>query len=262
MNYRLFDHHAHIADAEFLGKSDEAIASAKEAGVTHIIVPSCDLETSNLALNLANSRENVYACVGTHPHEAKFCDADTLKMYENMAKNNRKVVAIGEIGLDYYYDNSPRDVQKSVFIEQIRLAQTLGLPIVIHSREAHKDTMDILKLEDAFSTGVIMHCYSSSAEMAKEYVKRGAYISFAGPLTYKNASNLREAASVVPLDRLLVETDSPYLTPVPHRGKQNQPAFVYHTCEKLAEIKGVSFEEMANITFENTIRAYRIKDEL
>ena len=162
--------------------------------------------------------------------------------------------------MDYYYDHSPREIQKMAFIEQIRLAQTLNLPIVIHSRDAHKDTMDILKLEEAFSTGVIMHCYSSSAQMAKEYVKLGAYISFAGPITYKNAVNLREAVETVPLDRLLVETDSPYLTPVPLRGKENKPSYVKYTCERMAAIKGISFEEMANITFENTLKAYRITD--
>lgn len=260
MKIRLFDHHAHIADGDFIGREDEVIRHAKEEGVTHIIVPSCDLETANLGVNLANRYDNVYALVGTHPHEAKYLDAETLQIYESMAKNNEKVVAIGEIGLDYYYDHSPREIQKMAFIEQIRLAQTLNLPIVIHSRDAHKDTMDILKLEDAFSTGVIMHCYSSSAQMAKEYVKLGAYLSFAGPITYKNAVNLREAVENVPLDRLLVETDSPYLTPVPFRGKENQPRYVRHICEKMAEIKGVSFEEMAKITFENTLKAYRIKN--
>lgn len=258
MNYKLFDNHTHITDRRFEKDFDEVIKNARKNSVTHMIIPSTDLQSAHDGLELASKYDDIYIAVGTHPHEAKHCDVDTLKMYEHLAKTEKKVVAIGEIGLDYYYDHSPRDIQKAVFIEQIRLAKTLNLPIVIHSRDAHGDTMEILTLEEAFDTGVIMHCYSGSAEMARQYVKKGAYISFSGTITYKNATKIKEAVEVVPMDRILIETDAPYLTPTPHRGKRNEPAYVYFTCMEAANLKGVTFEEMANATFENTFKAYRI----
>lgn len=260
MKYRLFDNHTHIADEKFSGEVDSVVERARANGVSHMIIPSCDLQTTYDGLELSQKYDNIYVGVGSHPHEAKFCDADTLKIYEHLAKTRKEVVAIGEIGLDYYYEHSPRDVQKAVFVEQIRLAKTLNLPVIIHDRDAHADTMNILTLEEAFDTGVIMHCYSGSAEMAKEYVKKGAYISFAGTITFKNANKIKEALKVVPMDRILVETDSPYLTPTPHRGERNEPAYVYFTCMEAASLKGVSFEEMAEASFNNTIAAYRIKN--
>lgn len=259
MSYKLFDHHAHIVDTDFENDLDDVLKRAKEAKVENILVPSYDLKSSIRSCELSSKHDFIYSAVGIHPHDAKTCDADTLTMIEHLARTNPKVVAIGEIGLDYYRNLSPVLAQQNAFIEQIRLAQTLELPIVIHDRDAHKDTMDILSLEDAFETGVIMHCYAGSAEMAKEYVKKGAYISLSGTLTYKNAVKLQEVASVVPLENILVETDCPYLTPVPHRGERNEPSYVHFVVQKLAEIKGLSYEEVANKTYENTFRAYRIK---
>ena len=168
-------------------------------------------------------------------------------------------IAIGEIGLDYHYDYSPRGVQKKVFIDQIRLAKSLKLPIIIHDREANDDVMRILKEEEAFETGVVLHCFSGSAELARQYVKLGAYISIAGPLTFKNNRKTVEVVEVVPIDRLFVETDSPFLTPVPYRGKRNEPAYVQHVADKIAEIKGLTFKEVADTTRENACRFFNIK---
>jgi TatD DNase family protein len=181
-----------------------------------------------------------------------------LSLIKALAKK-KKVMAIGEIGLDYHYDYSPRDVQKKVFIDQIRLAKSLKLPIIIHDREANDDVMRILKEEEAFETGVVLHCFSGSAELARQYVQLGAYISIAGPLTFKNNRKTVEVVEVVPIDRLFVETDSPFLTPVPYRGKRNEPAYVEHVADKIAEIKGLTFKEVANATRENACRFFNIK---
>lgn len=166
--------------------------------------------------------------------------------------------AIGEIGLDYHYDYSPRDVQKKVFIQQINLAKSLKLPIIIHDREAHEDVMRILKEEKAFETGVVMHCFSGSADLAKQYIKLGAYISVAGPLTFKNNRKTIEVVEKVPMDRLFVETDSPFLTPVPYRGKRNEPAYVQYVADRVAEIKGLSYQEVVDQTRENACRFFNI----
>lgn len=169
-------------------------------------------------------------------------------------------MAIGEIGLDYHYDYSPREIQQKVFIDQIRLAKSMKLPIIIHDREANDDMLGILKDEEAFDTGVVMHCFSGSAELARQYVKLGAYISIAGPLTFKNNRKTIEVVEVVPLDRLFVETDSPFLTPVPFRGKRNEPAYVEHVADKIAEIKGLTYREVVEATKENACRFFGIKE--
>jgi TatD DNase family protein len=176
-----------------------------------------------------------------------------------LAKNS-KVKAIGEIGLDYYRDLSPRDVQDKWFREQIRLAKRLGLPIIIHDRDANDEVLKVLKEEKAFETGVLMHCYSGSRELATQYVKLGAMISIAGPITYKNARKTLEVVEAVPLEHLLVETDAPYLSPEPMRGKRNEPMHVKYTCQKMAVIKGISYEEMAKATLENAIRFFKINE--
>lgn len=253
----IFDSHSHIDDKRFNNDIDDVINRAKEAGLKYIMNPGADLETSLNAVKMAQKYDMVYAAVGVHPHDAKDMDDMTLTMIKGLAKKD-KVMAIGEIGLDYYYDNSPRDIQKKWFREQIRLAKEVRLPIIIHDRDANQDVMNILKEEDAFDNGVLMHCYSGSAELAKQYIKLGAYISIAGPLTFKNNVKTKEVVDAIPLERLLVETDAPYLTPHPFRGKRNEPSYVKYVVDKIAEIKGLTFDEVANATTENAKRYFRI----
>lgn len=192
-----------------------------------------------------------------HPHSATELDSNVIETLRSLSKES-KVLAIGEIGLDFYYDNSPRDVQRSAFKSQIELAKDLNLPIVIHSREADQETFDTIKESLDGKLKVLLHCYSGSAELAEEYLKLGCYISLAGPVTFKNARVPKEVAKIVPLDRLLVETDSPYLTPEPYRGKRNEPMFVKYTAKEIAEIKGIEIEELAKATRENTKRFFNI----
>ncbi|MBF8983723.1 TatD family hydrolase [Lutibacter sp. B2] len=254
----LFDSHAHLDDKRFENERDEIIANAKEAGVEYILNPGADFESSVRAIEVAKKYDMVYASVGMHPHDAKDMDEITLELFRAMAKKP-KVVAIGEIGLDYHYDNSPRDIQQKWFIEQIRLAKELKLPIIIHDRDANEDVLRILKEENPFDTGVVLHCFSGSAELARQYVKLGAYISIAGPVTYKNAIKTVEVVEAVSLDRLFIETDSPYLTPMPHRGKRNEMAYVQFVADKIAQIKGISYEMVANQTKENAKKFFGIK---
>lgn len=254
----LFDSHAHVNDKRYEDDQHEMIMRAFESGVELIMLPGASLESSLSGVELSKKYDFIYSAVGIHPHDTKNMDEMILEMIKGLAKN-LKVKAIGEIGLDYYYDFSPRDVQKKWFEEQLLLAKKLKLPVIIHDRDAHQDVMDILTKVDAFETGVVMHCYSGSKELALEYVKKGAYISFAGPVTFKNARKAKEAAAVVPLDRLLIETDSPYLTPDPFRGKRNEPEYVKFVAMAIAGIRGISFDEVANITYDNAKRIFRIE---
>ncbi len=254
----LFDSHAHLTDRRFNEDRDETIQRAFDSGVEYIMNPGADFESSVEAIELAESHERIFAAVGVHPHDAKTMDESMLMLLESMAKKD-KVKAIGEIGLDFHYDNSPRDVQRHWFREQIRMAKRVGKPIIIHDREANQETFDILKEEGAFENGVLMHCYSGSAELARQYVKLGAYISIAGPVTYKNARKTVEVAEQVDLGHLMIETDSPYLTPVPNRGKRNESAYVRLVAERIAEIRGISVEEVAEATLNNAKRFFNIK---
>lgn len=254
----LFDSHAHLDDGRFDKDREQVLEKAKQNGVSLIMNPGADFRTSVQAVELAAKYDMVYAAVGVHPHEAKSMDEMTLLLLKELAKKP-KVMAIGEIGLDFHYDNSPRDVQREWFRKQIQLAREVNLPIIVHDREANDEVMRILKEEKAFDVGVVMHCYSGSGELARQYAKLGAYISIAGPVTYNNARKTVEVVEKIPLGHLLIETDSPYLTPVPHRGKRNEPSMVRHVAEKIAEIKGISFEEVAEKTMENTKRFFRIK---
>ncbi len=254
----LFDSHAHLDSEKFDGERDKIVENAKQAGLKFILNPAADFKTSLGAIEVANKYDMVYAAVGVHPHDADTLDDKMIDDLRELAKHP-KVMAIGEIGLDYYYDNSPRELQKQAFIKQIRLAKELKLPIIIHDRDSHEDVFNILKAENPFDTGVVLHCYSSSAELAKEYIKLGAYISIAGPLTFKNNKKTPEVVKEVPLDRLFIETDSPYLTPTPFRGKRNEPAYVRYVAEKIAEIKGVSFDEVARTTRENACKFFGIE---
>ena len=254
----LIDSHAHLDDERFDKDRDQIIKSLKEEGIELVINPGADVGSSIKAVALAEKYPNVYAAVGVHPHDAKTMDENTIDLLRSFT-NREKVVAIGEIGLDYYYDNSPRDIQRKRFREQLDLAKEVGLPVIIHSRDAAKDTFDILKEAQDGTLKGVMHCYSGSVEMAREYINLGFYISLAGPATFKNARVAMDVAKVVPIDRLLIETDSPYLTPEPHRGKRNEPAYVRYVAGTIAELRGMTFEELARKTAENTKRLFNIK---
>ncbi len=254
----LIDSHAHLDDRRFDKDRDEIIKSLEEAGVELVINPGADVSSSIKAVALAEKYPNIYAAVGVHPHDAKTMDENTIGLLRSFTKRE-KVVAIGEIGLDYHYDNSPRDVQRKRFREQLALAKEVGLPVIIHSRDAAKDTYDILEEAQDGSLKGVMHCYSGSIEMAMEYIKLGFYISLAGPVTFKNARVAKEVAKAVPIDRLLIETDAPYLTPEPYRGKRNEPVYVRYVAGTIAELRGMTFEEVAKKTAENTKRLFNIK---
>jgi TatD DNase family protein len=253
----LFDSHAHIDDRKFNDDRDEVIARALASGVTGILNAGADMFSSARAVELAEKYEMVYASVGIHPHDAKDAresDYDKLAAWAVRPK----VVAIGEIGLDYHYDFSPREVQQAVFIRQLELAAAVGKPVIIHDRESHADILAIVKAHGKGLTGVF-HCFSGSLEMAREVMKLGFYVSLAGPVTFSNAHKLVDIAREVPLNRLLVETDSPYLTPQPHRGKRNEPAYVRLVAEAIAHHRGVDIESVAQVTTENTKKLFGIK---
>lgn len=255
----LIDTHAHLQDEDLKIDLEKVLARAAEAGVEKIICVGYDLKSSREALNLARKYRQIYAVVGIHPHDAASLDAQTMEKLYSMAKDPR-VVAIGEMGLDFYRDLSPRDQQRRAFREQIKLAHELGKPIVIHDRDAHQEVMDIIKAEKAGKNQGIMHCYSGELPLAIELIKEGFYISFAGPLTFKNARKAQETAAKIPMDKILIETDCPYLAPEPFRGKLNEPAHVKYTAAKLGELRNKGPEEIAYLTNLNARKVYRIKD--
>jgi TatD DNase family protein len=253
----LFETHAHLNAKEFDEDRDEVIARARENGVETIVNIGFNAETIPSCLELAERYDFIYAVVGWHPQDAKDMTDEHLEWIEELSRHP-KVVGLGEMGLDYYWDTSPRDVQAEVFRKQIRLARKLEMPIVIHNRDAHQDVITILKEEKAAEVGGIMHCFSGSWETAKLALDMNFYISFGGPLTFKNAKQPKEVAAKVPLDRLLIETDCPYLTPHPFRGKRNESGYVRYVCEEMANIRGLSYEEMAKITADNARRLFRL----
>ena len=250
-----FDTHAHYDDEKFNIDREEVIEKAKLSDVDYIVNNACSIESCHTSIALAEKFDFIYATVGIHPHDAESMTEEVLSEIERLA-NHEKVVAIGEIGLDYYYDNSPRDIQRYWFKRQLELAKKIDMPVTVHNRDAHGDTLEILK--DADVSGII-HCFSGSKEMAKILVDMGFYIAFGGSLTFKNSKNAVESAAVVPIERLLIETDCPYLAPEGHRGKRNDSSLIGVACAKLAEIKCVSLEEMAKITLENAKKVYRIE---
>ncbi|MDR1193588.1 MAG: TatD family hydrolase [Peptococcaceae bacterium] len=254
-----FDSHAHVDDEQFEPDQEQVIRRAFDAGVGRMVNIGCDRQAALNTLALVERYENIYGTVGFHPHNAKDLTDDLLAAARAWAAHP-KIVAIGEIGLDFHYDFSPRPAQREAYRRQIRLARELGLPITIHDREAHREAFDILTEEGGWEQGGIFHCYSGGAEMAREIVRRGFYISFSGVLTFANAEKTRAAAAAVPLDRLLIETDCPYLAPAPYRGQRNEPAYVVKTGEALAALRGVTPADMARITWENACRVYRISD--
>ncbi len=258
MTLSLFDTHTHLNDADLLARTEELLVRAQEAGVLRLVVPGYDRESSLRAMDLASRYESVYAVVGYHPQDARAVKEQDFADLERWI-NDAKVVGIGEIGLDYHYDDTPREIQADVFRRQIAIAKRVKKPIVIHDRDAHGDIVNILREENAKEIGGIMHCFSGSVEMAIDCLNLNFYISFAGPVTFKNALRPQEVALNIPLDRLLVETDAPYLTPVPHRGKQNEPANVRLVAEKLAQLRGISVNELAQVTYENANRIFGIK---
>ena len=252
----IFDTHAHYDSSAFNPDREAVLAALPEAGVALVVDPGCDLPTSRAALALAEQFPHVYAAVGIHPEDcAGYTDAD-LDALRQLCRHD-KAVAVGEIGLDYYWaENPPREFQQQVFRRQLELALELDMPVIIHDREAHGDSLAIVK-EYPGLRGVF-HCFSGSPEMAAELLKRGWYLGFDGPITYKNAKRAPEVAAMTPLDRILVETDSPYMTPVPFRGKRNDSRYLPYVLEKLAEWKGVTTQEMTDITFANGKRLFGI----
>lgn len=250
----VFDTHCHLDDERFNEDREEAYLRMLENDVKHCVCVGSDMASSLRCLDLAHTHEGVFAACGIHPHEAKDAPEGYLDDLRQMLQNE-KCVALGEIGLDYYYDLSPRDVQKKVMEEQVELAIQMDMPVIFHIRDAHGDMVEFFRSRKVLPRGII-HCFSGSAETAMEYVKMGFFISFAGPVTFKNAQNLQRAAEAVPLERLLCETDSPYLSPVPMRGKRNEPAHVRFVNRKLAELKDITEEEMARITCQNAFRLY------
>ena len=254
----LFDTHAHLNAEQYKDDLSEVIERALQAGVEMMTVVGFDRPTIEKAMDLVETYDFLYASVGWHPVDAiDMRDAD-LKWIEEVS-GHPKVRAIGEIGLDYYWDKSPKDIQQQVFRKQIRLAKKVNLPIIIHNREATSDIVEILKEEGASEVGGIMHCFSGSVETARECLDMNFYISLGGPVTFKNAKKPKEVAKDVPLDKLLIETDCPYLTPHPHRGKRNEPAYVKLVAEQIAELKGLTFDEVAAATTENAKRLFGIK---
>lgn len=257
----LIDTHTHLDDARYESDREAMIARAREAGVDTMITIGCDLATSRSAVALANQYPFVYASIGVHPHEAKHIEDDWYEEFRQLAGQGR-VVAYGEIGLDYHYNHSDPEEQRNRFREQIRLARELALPVIIHTREAQDDTIRILKEERASDIGGVFHCFSGDAWLAKDALDMGFYLSFSGILTFQNATMLRDIAKTVPSDRLLIETDCPYLTPIPHRGKRNEPAYVKHVAEMLATLIShhgtMTADDIGRLTSENARRLFKI----
>lgn len=256
------DSHAHIDGPEFDADREDVIQRAHAAGVSAILnVGTGDPHSGAFerAIELGKSHESIYTAIGTHPHDARLYDDAAEERTRLLIKGGIRVVAWGEVGLDFHYDNSPRDVQIAVFKRQLHAARDLNLPVIIHTREAETETIDILKSDyDGASRRGVFHCFSGSEDLAKRALDIGFMISFSGIVTFKKAEELRNVARQVPLDRLLIETDCPYLTPVPHRGKRNEPSFVVEVARCLAGLHGLEIEELAHITTENFMRFFSL----
>ena len=252
----LFDTHAHMDDRAFDEDREELLAALPEQGIGLVLNPGCSLESSRNVDLLTKRYEYIYGAVGSHPDVADEVNEAVLDEYRMLCKQNSKIKAIGEIGLDYHYEDIPREIQQKAFRMQMELAQELNLPVIVHERDAHEDGMKIV--EEFPEVRGVFHCYSGSAEMAKWLVARGWYIGFTGVLTFKNARKALEVAASIPLDRIVLETDCPYMSPEPFRGKRNDPGKLYRMAEKLAELRGLSVEEIHRITMENGKKLYRI----
>ena len=251
-----FDTHAHYDDERFDTDRHELLESFPQQGVSLVLNPGCDEETSRKAMEYARTYPHVYAAVGWHPHEAETFTDSSVDFLRRCCGED-KVKAIGEIGLDYYYDFSPREIQRSVFIRQMELARELGMPVIIHDRDAHGECMEIIRQFPEVKG--VFHCYSGSAEMGRQLVDMGWYLSFTGAITFKNARKALETIEICPMDRIMIETDSPYLTPVPHRGKRNDSRELVYVAQTIAQLKGLETEEVARITLENGRRFFGIE---
>ena len=256
----LIDSHAHLGMPQFDRNRDEVIRRAIDAEVDLIFTVGTDIRDCRKAIEIAKGNEPVFAIIGIHPHNAKEINEGTYSDLRALSQDG-KVMAIGEIGLDLFRNLSPMDVQIARFRQQIHLAKELDLPIVVHARDAQKEVLTILREEEAREIGGVFHCFSGGYDMAKSCMDLGFFISIPGTITFKNSSDLREVIKKIPLDRILVETDCPFLTPMPFRGKRNEPAYVKFTALKLAEVKGRPFDEVARITSKNAKRAFRLNEE-
>ncbi len=243
----IFDSHAHYDDDRFTEDRDELLKRVFESGVVGIVNCGSDLKSSITSLNLAAKYDKIYAAAGVHPHEAEEMGKNDLLLISDML-NDKKCVAVGEIGLDYHYDFSPRDIQKRVFEQQLIIAKEKDMPVIIHDREAHEDTMELLK---KYRPKGVVHCFSGSAEMAKEVVKLGMYIGLGGAVTFKNAKKPISVAAAVPEDKLLIETDCPYMAPVPHRGERNDSSLIPFVAEIIASVRGITAQQVLDITCKN-----------
>lgn len=253
----LIDTHTHLDDSRYDGDRDAMLMRAREAGVAMMITIGCDLATSRAAIHLAEQYEFVYASIGVHPHEVKHIGDDWYDEFRRLARHP-KVVAYGEIGLDYHYNHSPPQMQRERLREQVRLARELKRPVVIHTREAQADTVAILRDEQASAVGGVFHCFSGDAALAKDALDLGFFLSFSGIITFQNATALRDLVQAVPLDRILIETDCPYLAPVPHRGKRNEPAYVGQVAEQIAQVKALPVDDIAAATTRNAHVLFKI----
>lgn len=255
MYQMIFDTHAHYDSEKFQADAEEILTVLPGKGVVGIVNAACDMESCQTGLDLANRFPFVYCSVGVHPHSADEYTPACRARLADYVRDEKKVVAIGEIGLDYHYDFSPRAVQQSAFADQLALAKELEMPVIVHDREAHQDTMDTLR---KYRPDGILHCFSGSAEMAKEIVKMGMYIAFGGAVTFTNANKLLEAVKATPVERLLLETDCPYMTPVPFRGKRCDSSMIAFTAERIAELKGLPVQTLLDITCQNAKAVYRL----
>ena len=255
----LIDSHAHIQGKEYAGEAEAVIERARAAGVEKIIAVggAGDMSSNTEAVALADSFPNIYATVGMHPHDAKDVGADELRALRELT-SHAKVIAVGETGLDYYYNHSPHEVQRRVFTQFIHMARETGLPIVVHERDAAQEVAELLRSEGGRELHGVIHCFTGNYEAACDYLDLGFYLSFTGIITFKNAEPLRQVVRQVPLEKMFVETDSPFLTPVPHRGKRNEPAYVRLVAETVASVKNISLEDVAKVTTENVQNLFKI----
>lgn len=253
----LIDTHSHIDLDNFEDHFDKVIETAKEYGVEKIVIPGVSPDGFERIVDLCERYENVFGAVGVHPEDVNSYDDKAESLIREYIKHP-KIVAVGEIGLDYYWDKSQIERQKEIFERQIHIAKEFNKPVLVHDREAHLDTFEILKRTNAAQVGVVMHCFSGSPEFAMECVREGFYIALGGVVTFKNAKKTKEVAKVVPLDKLLLETDAPYMAPVPFRGQENQPAFVKFVAQEIADLRGISFEEVASSTTKNAQNLLKI----
>ncbi|MGE4571961.1 MAG: TatD family hydrolase [Candidatus Izemoplasmatales bacterium] len=255
----LIDSHVHLNDEQLFTKIESLIDKANAVGVSAFVVVGYDIDSSKLAIELANMYDSIYALIGIHPSEASYVKDSDLEWIEKKL-SHPKVKGIGEIGLDYHWDKNLMDKQKALFIKQIQIANKHKMPISVHMRDATEDTYQIIKTYKDKDLPGVMHCYSGSKESMQQFIDLNMYISLAGPVTFKNANTPKEVAASVPMDRLLVETDSPYLAPVPYRGKQNQPRNVEFIAKEIAKIKNISFKELAEKTYENTVKLFNLEE--